>query len=140
MRRFLITNPRYTGEAVLLYNTDDVLQRIDISMTDMSPETIAHFKRAVPVQLSGLEAAFKAPTVVVESEVVITFEQFWKKYDHKFNKDRCEKLWDKMSKTDKIRAYYELDRYHKFLRKNPEHFKLHPDTYLRNKAWLNDYK
>lgn len=140
MQRFLITSPRYTGEAVLLYNGNGLLQKIDCSMTDMNAETITHFKRAAPALVKDLEAAFNAPTVIVASEIIITFEQFWKKYDHKFNKDRCEKLWDKLSKTDKVVAYYELDKYHKFLRKNPTQFKLHPDTYLRNKAWLNDYR
>lgn len=140
MRRFLITSPRYTGEAVLLYNSIGMLQSIELGQTTMDAETISHFKRAVPVMVGGLQEAFTGTTVVVESAIVITFEQFWKKYDHKFNKDRAEKLWNRLSKTDMIEAYYGLDKYHKFLRKNSERIKLHPDTYLRNKAWLNDYR
>lgn len=139
MQRFLITSPRYTGEAILLYNGEGLLQKIDCTQTDMDAQTITHFKRAAPVTVDGLQAAFNAPTVIVESEIVITFENFWKKYDHKFNRDRCEKLWDKLSKTDKVLAYFGLDKYHKYLRKNPLQIKLHPDTYLRNKAWLNAY-
>ncbi len=140
MRRFLITSPRYNGEAVLIYNGEGLLQKIDCGQTDMDAETITHFKRAAPALFSNLQSAFTHPTVLVESEIIITFEMFWKKYDHKFNKERCEKLWNRMSKTDKILAYYGLDKYHRYLKKNPEQFKLHPDTYLRNKAWLNDYK
>lgn len=140
MKRFLLTNPRYTGEAVLLYNEHGHLQRIDYSQTNMTLGMIAAFKMSVPPHVDHLSESFTAETIIVESDIVITFEQFWKKYDHKYNKDRCEQLWNRLSKTHKILAFTNLDRYHKFLRKNPGHLKLHPDTYLRSKAWENDYK
>jgi hypothetical protein len=140
MKRFLITNPRYTGEASLLYNGAGVLLAIDCSQCNMNAETISHFKRAAPALESELAAAFVHPTVVVQSDIVITFDMWWKKYGMKVNKDRCEGLFNRLSKTEKIEAYYKLDKYHSFLRKKPDRDKLHPDTYLRSKAWLNDYK
>ena len=140
MKRYLITNPRYNGEAMLLYNPDGLLQKIDLSQTDMSAITITAFKKSVPAVSTELQTAFSEETVIVESDVVITFEQFWAKYDHKFNKTRCNQLWDRLNKTDKILAFFALDKYNKYLRKHPTQAKLHPDTYIRNKAWLNDYK
>lgn len=140
MKQFLITNPRYTGEAILLYNESGVLFRIDTGETDMQPDVIAHFKYKVPVLVDGLKTAFSAETNVVEKALVVSFEAFWKKYDHKFNRDRCEALWKRMSKSDQVLSYYKLDLYHRYLRKNATQIKMHPDTYLRNKAWLNDYR
>lgn len=139
MKRFHLTNPRYTGEAILIYN-NGLLQRIDYSQTNMTLGMISAFKMSVPAHIDQLSESFTSETIIVESEIVITFEMFWKKYDHKYNKDRCEQLWNRLSKTNMILAYTNLDRYHKFLRKNPTHLKLHPDTYLRNRAWENDYK
>ena len=140
MKRYLITSPRYSGEAELIFNPDGQLAIIDCSQTNMGPHVMAHFKRAVPVSENELKQAFTAEVVIVQSEYQITFDMFWKKYDHKFNKDRCEQLWNRLSQSIKIAAYFGLDKYHRYLRKNSTQIKMHPDTYLRNKAWLNDYK
>ena len=140
MKRYLITNPRYNGEAMLLYNPDGLLQKIDLSQTDMNAITITAFKKSVPAASTELQTAFSAETIIVESEVGILLEQFWVKYDHKFNKPRFTQLWERLSKTDKILAFFAIDKYNKYLRKHPTQAKLHPDTYIRNKAWLNDYK
>ena len=140
MKRFLITSPKFTGEAELIYNAGGVLKKIDCGNTDMDARTMHHFKTSVPAMADGLKTSFSTFTVIVESEIVIHFNEFWIKYNHKFNKDRCEKIWARMSKTDKIKAFYELDKYQKYLRKNESQFKMHPDTYLRNRAWENDYR
>lgn len=140
MKRFLITNPRFDGEAVLLYNEAGLLVKIDCTQTNMDAATMKHFKAAAPVQVMNLKEAFSNETVVAESSIEITFEQFWQKYDHKFNRLRCENLWQRMSKSDKLKAYFELDKYNRYLQRHEGQAKLHPDTYLRSKAWLNDYK
>lgn len=140
MKRYLITSPRYTGEAELVYNTKGELIIIDCSQTDMHPGVMFHFKKAAPVLESELQKAFSSEVIIIESEYVVTFEMFWKKYNHKFNKDRCEGLWNKLSKSNQITAFFGLDKYLKFRRKNPEHYIMHPDTWLRSKGWGNDYK
>jgi hypothetical protein len=139
MKRYLITNPRYTGEVEVIYNPEGVLQQIDFGQTNLQPLAIQSLKNAIP-SLEDRLKAFTAETIIVQENFVITFQMFWKKYDHKFNAARCEKLWEKLKATDKVLAYYGLDKYHKHLRKNPTQFKMHPDTYLRNGAWENDYK
>ncbi len=139
MKRYLITNPRFNGEVVAIFN-DGVLQKLDFAATSMKAPAISVFKNSMPVFEVELQKKFGADTNIIESDFNITFQQFWKKYDHKFNANRCEALWDKMSKADKILAYFGLDKYHRYLYKNIGMIKLHPDTYLRNKAWLNEYK
>lgn len=140
MKRFLITNPRFDGEAVLLYNEAGMLVKIDCTHTNMDAATMKHFKAAAPVSVMNLKEGFSNETVIAESSIEITFEQFWQKYDHKFNRQRAEKLWERLSKSDRLKAYFEMDKYNRYLQKNDTQAKLHPDTYLRNKAWLNNYK
>ena len=140
MKKYLITNPRFTGEAIIYYNETGLLEMVDLKETDMDYNTRNHFKNSLPVLEANLSTSFSASTIVVQSDIVITFEQFWKKYDYKFHKDRAEQLWGRLSKSNQVLAYYAVDKYAKFLRKNPTQSKLHPDTFLRNKAWLNDYK
>ena len=117
-----------------------MLQVIDCSQTSMNDKMIVYFKNQAPVFKAGLQTSFSPTTIIVESEMAISFEMFWKKYDHKFHKERSEKIWDRLSKTNKILAFYGLDKYHKYLHKNSTQAKMHPDTYLRSHAWLNDYK
>ena len=139
MKQFHITNTAFTGEAIATYNADGLLIKFDVSQTDMNERLVTYFKQQLPANVINLQSAFKKDTVIVESEVVISFEQFWQKYDYKFHKDRAEQLYKRLSKTNQILAFFGLDKYHKYLRKNPTQAKLHPDTYLRNKAWENEY-
>jgi len=140
MKQYLVTNPSYTGEAILLYNGTGLLQKIDLTQTDMDANTVARFKRAVPATSDLLAQSFSEQTTIVASELIVAFEEFWLKYDHKYNKARCEAIWERLTKSEKIQAFYSLDKYFKYLRKHSTQAKLHPDSYLRNKAWLNDYK
>lgn len=139
MKRYLITSFKFSGEAELIYTTG-VLKKIDCSATDMDARTMHHFKTAVPVTTEGLKTAFSADTVIIESDIEIHFNEFWIKYNYKFNKDRCEKRWERLSKSDRVLAFFGLDNYHRYLRKKDTQFKMHPDTYLRNRAWENDYR
>jgi dienelactone hydrolase len=139
MKNFKVTSPAYTGEASLTYNRNGEIIVIDLSETNMNAELKHRFKGAVPVYDGNLGKQFLSPAVVVESEIVITFEMFWEKYDYKFHRDRAEALWKRLSKTDKLLAFYKLDKYHQFLRKSGTQAKLHGDTYLRGRAWENEY-
>jgi hypothetical protein len=140
MKQFLITNPRYTGEAIAVYNDKGLLQKLDVSQTDMQPPAIDAFKKQVPVFAENLSKSFGPQTIIVGNDILISFMEFWEKYDHKFKKERAEQVWDRLSKSDRALAFDRLDKYHKHLRKIPDQAKLYPDTYLRSKAWLNDYK
>lgn len=140
MNRYIITSPRFTGHAELIYDQTGKLIKIDCSLANMEPAIMKHFKSAVPVEEFNLKHSFTSETTIVHSKYRVTFEEFWKKYNYKFNRLRTEKLWNGLSGNDQVNAFFELDKYHRFLSKNPGHFKLHPDTYLRNRSWENEYK
>jgi hypothetical protein len=44
MKRYLITNPRYTGEVEVIYNPEGVLQQIDFGQTNLQPLAIQSLK------------------------------------------------------------------------------------------------
>ena len=140
MKKYLLTSEAYTGEAELTYSNENVLQIIDCSNTNMTPKMVDYFKRQSPVFDENIKQYFSAKTVIVESEILISFDQFWIKYDYKVHKERAAQLFERLSKTNKVLAYYGLDAYHKYLRFKPGQDKQHPDTYLRTKGWLNEYK
>jgi hypothetical protein len=67
---------------------------------------------------------------------IITFEEFWKLYDKKTEKFKCEKIWSKISDADKIQIHlhvvdYVMSTPNKMYRKNPR-------TYLNGKCWNDE--
>lgn len=140
MKRYLITNPRYSGAAEIVYNQHGLLQKIDVSNTSMDEFVLGFFKKSVPVQLANITEAFGPATTIVESDVEVTFEMFWVAYRKKINRLRSESLWKKISKTEQVQAYYAIAIYDKYLQKNDWRNKADPDTFLRNKYYQNEYK
>lgn len=139
MRRFLITSPKFTGQAEVIYNAASVLCKIDCTDTDMNAVTIKHFKAAVGAEIASI-GALLPNCIIVEAEYEVSFEMFFDKYKKKLNKARCILLWSKMSKTMQVQAYHGIDAYEKYLKKEHWMSKAHPETYLRNKYWENEYK
>lgn len=140
MRRFLITSPKFTGQAEVIYNDAEVLCKIDCSDTNMNAATVFHFKNAVGSTVSDMATRFSKETVIIEAEFEVSFDMFWKKYDKKINKARCIQLWGKMNKTMHVLAYFGIAPYDKYLHKTGFRGKADPETYLRNKYWENEYK
>lgn len=142
MRRFLITSQKFTGTAELLYNDQEVLNRIDCTQTDMSADTVAAFKRAVPVLINALlkEPWCGADTTIIEADFEVSFLMFWKRYDKKINKKRAQLAWNKLSKSEQVKAFYGIDAYTKFLKIENWRPKQDPENYLKNLMWENEYK
>lgn len=139
MKKFLITNPAFTGSAEIWYNHQGKLIRIDVSETDMKPEQVEYLKRIAPVNLDKLgPGTFTDQTTVIEADVEVTFSQFWEQYAHKINKYRCEPLWNKLSKADKVLAFIGIKKYKKYLRDTGFRAIADPEKYLRNKYWENE--
>lgn len=66
-------------------------------------------------------------------------EDFWKPYNKKVNKDRCVKLWGRLSKADKAAAVVGLGAYNRHLGQNQWKAKKDPENYFRLKMWETDW-
>lgn len=142
MRKFLITNPKYTGVAEVFYNEKGTLCKIDLAQTNMDERIVQHFKCALPVTIHNMEGGigFSKDTVVVESDFEVTFLMFWDAYKKKIKLSRCQALWVKLTKVEQVQAYYGINIYDKYLHCERWRSKADPETYLRNKYWENEYK
>jgi hypothetical protein len=72
----------------------------------------------------------------VFKEPNIPFELFWTIYDKKIEKQKCEKLWKKLSDEDRtaIMAYIP-----KYKEAQPEkQYRKHPETFLTHRAWEDE--
>lgn len=140
MRKFIITSVKFDGEAVLVYNEKETLCLIDCTKASMTEDTIAAFKRAVPVTIPILQGgqSFSPDTVVRESDFVVDFKKFYDEYPLKRNRYRAEKVWDKMTGTQQVVAYYSLSRYKKYLTRSGI-FAMGADKYLADHHYETEW-
>lgn len=152
MKRFIITSPRFTGEINVLYAPTSPqpspeereplrLQFIDFTKCDMTEEQITFFKTKLPVFYSEkfMEAFGSSKLNVVEEGYVVTFDQFWKRYNLKRNRERSLKLWNRLSEADQVNAFFKLGQYERYLTLETWRTKAECDKYLRNRYWDNDW-
>jgi len=143
MNRYIVTSSKFTGEIQLLYGPDSRLLYIDFLHCDLTDIQIEYFKKNVPTYYSDetFKSNFgKSELTVIREGFRVEFEQFWDEYNQKHNRERCLKLWSKLSEGEKVKAYYGLVAYGRHLRLNTWKSKADPDTYLRNKYWQNQWK
>jgi hypothetical protein len=141
MKKFVITSPGFKGQAEIVYKPDGTLASINMIESEMPGSVISAFKSTVPVMMDDIEAAFKGTrAVIVAGDFEVSFGMFWNKYGKKLNKIRCMKLWEKMELTMKVKAYYGITAYDKYLKHEGWRNKADPETYLRNQYWENEYK
>lgn len=141
MRKFTLTSPAFSGEAEIIYDDNGRLVRIDVLKTDMAVDIVDKFKSKIAAHIDNLPACLQGTKVVlVESEYEVGFDMFWSSYKKKINKDRCEAIWKTMSKSDQVKAYHGINDYDKFLKELEWRKKADPETYLKKKFFLNDWR
>lgn len=140
MKRYLVTNPNFTGAVELIYLQNGLLQKIDFSNCSMTEIQLHYFKEKAPSNVNTEKVAdvFSKATTVIMADVAITFDMFWVGYNKKINKLRCIPLWEKMPQAEQVQAYCHIAVYDKFLKKE-NRIKADPENYLRSKYYQNEY-
>lgn len=143
MKRFIATSPGFPGEVHLVYHNDGRLVLLDMLKAELTPEQIQYLMNRTPATYNpeAFKAAFgTAKLEFIQEDYKVSFEGFWDRYDQKVNKIRAQKLWDRLSGVQQIKAYFGLTAYFRHLQANPWKSKADPETYLRNKYWENEWK
>lgn len=141
MKAYLVTSPKFSGTAEIIYNGDGVLVRIDTANTDMDGFRVEQFKRAVGAIENELTARFGSDTTFVPTTHEITFEMWFNKYGYKVDKKRAESIWKRINDASiYARCWYGVEPYDRFLkRKGGKIEKMYPKTYLSSNAWETDW-
>lgn len=74
---------------------------------------------------------------VTKGDPDLSFDNFWNTYNKKVKKEVCKPLWKKLKDDDKFNAIAFIKRFDNWLRKEGTGKPL-PDTYLRQKRWLDE--
>lgn len=143
MKKLILTSPGFNGEVELLYGTDGMLVLIDMQNADLNAAQVRYLKTASPIfyEKDSFKAAFRSDTLVVtEGDYKVTFDMFYNEYGVKRNRDRCEKIWAKMSEVERVKAYAGIKPYKRHLTLNTWKTQADPENYLKKKFWLNDWR
>lgn len=139
MKTYLLTSPKWPGEIEVVYNDLNLMVSIDISRADLAEKQQIYFLRDLPREMAELmKLKEKSPTLVItEVEQEVTFEMFWNKYDEKIrsSRKRTERAWNRMSKTNQVKAYRFIEKYKMNLL--PGTNSKYAETYLNAELWNN---
>lgn len=138
MRRYVITSPEYTGEMIFGYDNEGVLKYYE-NNAELKTEHMVWLARNFPFADSDL------PKIVSKGKVTeitdLSFEKFWKDYDYKVgNKKAVERLWYRLSESDRIAVLDHLPKYRYHLQINRGQAKAYPQTFINQRRWENEYK
>lgn len=142
MNKYIITSPKFSGEINVLYGLDNKLLFIDFMKCDLTEEQIEFFKSKLSVVYSDkfMEPFGNAKLTVMEQGYKVTFDQFWSRYNHKINRIRAEKAWNKLSEADHVNAFFKYPLYERHLALYPWKTKANPETYLKDRYWESEWK
>ena len=142
MHKIIITSSKFDGS--LEFEMDDTeTVRIFKNNANLDEKQQQWFAENFPITLTRLNTMLKSfPSLKAELvEADLSFENFWKTYDHKVgHKKRGEKLWNKLSDAKKLQALASIPGYNNYLFQHPNIQRMYPDTYLYQKRFETDYK
>lgn len=140
MKEYSITSDRFKGEVIAKYNEKGWLLNLDVTKAELTEGQHAWFLNNCPKTEDVFDKWRKEQrvlTITYIPEQEITFEAFWHRYDDKINssKKRTKAKWEKMSKSDKQKAYNYINKYFSSIPYGTR--KKYAETYLNAELWNN---
>ena len=145
MRKFSLTNPAFTGEIFITYNTEGLFVAFDAIETDAQHVHIKWLLARIPQIITAnymhelLEFLKDTKCHLIEVAMDVSFDTFWRLYGKMINRKRAEALYMKLSDTDKFLCITSIKKYDKYLGRINWRSKCDPDTYIRNKNYQTDW-
>lgn len=135
MNHYILTHIKMDGEVELGYDAKGrlILWHIRAELNDKS---YLKLLRNIPTEESNVDAYKSRGFMVRLIPPDLSFERFYTEFGNPKSKLKAEKLWDKMSKADKMAAILAIPTYLKSLQKSAL-TQAYPDTWLRNKRWTD---
>lgn len=138
-RIFSLSSSAFSGEVLFEFNETGLLEKYDKSGATLSEPQQKWILKSLPRELAELERVIAGTSTAKLTEIVqdITFDMFWNKYDEKdrSSKKRTLSKWNKMSKTQQVKAYFYIPKYFNSIPSGVA--KKYAETYLNAELWNN---
>lgn len=142
MKSYVLRSSQFTGSITLGFDKAGVMRQLK-NDAELSDTQFTYLLTTLPKNLTDLPRLIgdsKTLTVTPLSDD-LTFETFYNAYGRKVgNKERVQKLWNKLSDIDKQTALDAIVSYDYYLMCNPTIVKLYPETYLAQRRFENDFR
>lgn len=137
MRVFEITTKNNVGKVIIKFLDDGGFGGIDFTGINLSQEQIGWFMTHLPKNVDSIGVFVNAKLNVAEVLESIDFDAFWNRYDDKArsSKVKTRKVWDRMSRTEQVKAYNYISRYTMNIPIGV--CKKYATTYLNDQLWNN---
>lgn len=133
--KVILTKNTFEGRIVLTYNHDGLLVGY-LMEAEFNHKQLAFFLQMIPVDMIQLKTVLGVHGFdAVEEIAELTFDYFYEEYGYKTGKVKAQNAWNRLSKSDRMKALQYLPKYFDFLRKSGGIAKLYPATYLNQKRW-----
>jgi hypothetical protein len=140
--RFVLTSNAFEGEIELAFALNGHLTRFH-NRAELNEKQVVFFSANFPMTVTaanvliGKAKSMKAVYIPAE----LTFTAFWEAYSYKVgNRKRAEKLWDKMTDGQRLKALTCIAEYDKYLARKKSMEKLYPETFLAQERYETDFK
>ena len=131
---YQITSPSWQGYIELEYNELGYMRRVDLGNAELSEQQQQWFLNRMPRELAELKRVIEGTTATLtEIKKEISFREMWDKYNYKTGRKEAETKWNKMPKSEQIKAY---DFVTKYLAKKLDNIpQLYLASYLNKERW-----
>lgn len=140
MNKYIIHGQSFKGNVTLEYDFNERLKQIlfECEMTDK--QHLLFIKNIPLFENDFLDRASRSGVVFSTIPADLSFTAFWNAYNYKVgDKSRSEKLWNKLSESEKVTALKAIPAYNYFLN-TKKLDKTYPETWLNQKRFLtNEY-
>lgn len=137
LNHYILTHKNLQGEVELGYSSTGRLMLWHIR-AELNQSNYEKLLNHIPVEEKNVNAYRNKGWNMKHLPPDLSFERFWQAYDNKKSKLKAEKLWEKMTTAERMKALEQLPAYNRFLASKGME-KAFPDTWLRNKRWEDEY-
>lgn len=109
---------------------------LDVTLLHRIKDLCRDFFEAGTLLFDGSVGCGTTATYSEVCDVNAPFEQFWNLYDKKVGKPKAEKLWHKLSMSERISCLNYIPLYKQA--QPDKQFRKNPETFLRNKSWNDE--
>lgn len=137
---YTVTGTGFEGTMTFVFDTQGYLVAFNLQEAELEEKQRKWLYPRMPLEEKGMSLFQNLKNFIVEKgEPDLSFDRFWNLYALKQKRTVAEKLWSKLSKKDKLAALKTIRLYNNWLTRQNGIAKQLPDTYLRQKRWLDNF-
>jgi type IV secretory pathway TrbF-like protein len=135
MKEYYFTSPQFDGYMLFAYDQQGCIIKFEQNAL-LTDEQYRYLTAHFPFDEADLQKIQGSTGKIVES-TDLSFERFWREYNHKKDKASAERYWTKMSDIEKAKALAGVKRYRYDCIKHNRDM-VYAIRYLKNRRYMDE--